>query len=99
VAVLALLLLGGGAWPLARMPAVARVAAAAVPSRWAFEGLLLLEAGRTAAADGDLAEEAFPADSERMGVQADVMALALLAIGLAAVAGFIAHARRQAPAP
>jgi pSer/pThr/pTyr-binding forkhead associated (FHA) protein len=100
VAVLALGVFGGGAWRLARMPPIARVAAAAAPSRWAFEGLLLLEAGRTPAAAGDdLAEDAFPAESERMGVQADVMALALLAIGLAAVAAFIAHERGQAPAP
>jgi pSer/pThr/pTyr-binding forkhead associated (FHA) protein len=92
--VIVLALLGGGVWPLARMPELVRFAAGAVPSRWAFEGLLLLEAGRAPAAGGhDLAEDAFPADSERMGVQADVMALLLMGLGLGGVAGFIEHER------
>jgi pSer/pThr/pTyr-binding forkhead associated (FHA) protein len=101
--VVAIALLGGGPWPLSRMPPLARAAALTVPSRWAFEGLLLLETGRApmpVAQDGsepvtvhDLAENAFPAASERMGVRADVMALALMAIGLTAAAGFIAHER------
>jgi pSer/pThr/pTyr-binding forkhead associated (FHA) protein len=96
--VILLALLGGGPWPLSRMPGFVRFVADAVPSRWAFEGLLLLEAGRTPAAEGhDLAEDAFPADSERMGVQADVMALALMALGLAGAAGFMEHERGRVP--
>ena len=103
LAVVAIALLGGGPWPLSRMPPLARAAALTVPSRWAFEGLLLMETGRAplpVAQEGpdpirvhDLAENAFPAASERMGVRADVMALALMAIGLSAAAGFIAHER------
>jgi pSer/pThr/pTyr-binding forkhead associated (FHA) protein len=96
--VILLALLGGGPWRLSRMPGLVRFGAGAVPSRWTFEGLLLLEAGRTPAAEGhDLAEDAFPADSERMGVQADVMALALMALGLAGAAGFIEHERGRVP--
>ncbi len=57
------------------------------PSRWAFEGLLLLESQETA--NLDLAETYFPADSQRMGLRADTMALVFMLIGLAGAAAFI----------
>jgi len=90
--------LGGGAWPLSRMPPLVRAAADATPSRWAFEGLLLLESDRRPLPESsgftrDLAEDSFPAESGRMGVRADLLALALSAIGLSAAAGFIARER------
>jgi len=69
-----------------------------LPSRWAFEGLLLLEAGEpeigtagkdTRAEKRDLAELYFPADSHRMGIGADALALVLMLIGLSAAAVFL----------
>ena len=96
---LAMIALGGWFWPLPTMNPPLRLVAGAVPSRWAFEGLLLLEAsgrqtpgtGEQAAAtpDDDLAERFFPAISERMGVAADALALGSMLIGLAAVVLFI----------
>jgi pSer/pThr/pTyr-binding forkhead associated (FHA) protein len=96
---LPLLLLGGGLLPLPRMAAWARPLANALPSRWAFEGLLLLEADRTPApradgGEGDLAEGYFPADTERMGTRADALALGSMVLGLSAAAAFIASASR-----
>jgi hypothetical protein len=68
--------------------------------------LLLLESGRTPSTEThegsevspvhDLAVASFPADSDQMGVRADVLALSLTAIGLMTVAGFIAHERGRA---
>jgi pSer/pThr/pTyr-binding forkhead associated (FHA) protein len=105
VVVLAMGLLGGGPWPLDRMPSPLRMLAYAVPTRWTFEGLLLLvleRAPRPEADEGaghgpavDVADEAFPAGSEAMGLRADTMALALMAIGMTVVAGFIAHDQRR----
>lgn len=81
----------------------ARLVSSALPTRWAFEGLLLLEsahhpkaAGSEPAGDGDLAERYFPADSERMGPTADATALALMLVGLASSTAFIARAPRPA---
>ena len=80
----------------ARTEPAVRPAAAAMPSRWAFEGLLLLEADRRLSPEGtepnpnrDLSEDVFPAGSERMGVTADAMALGFMLIGLTATAAFI----------
>jgi len=98
--VVLLMWLFGGQWrPLHRMPAVAGVISSFLPSRWAFEGLALLEADQRQAAantggpdpaiDHDLAEEFFPAKTDRMGVRADVMALGAMFIGLAAAVAFI----------
>jgi hypothetical protein len=80
------------------MPAVAGAISGIVPSRWVFEGLVLLEAdqrepGRLAAQDDpdighDLAAAYFPA-AERMGERADRMALAAMLVGLAAAVAFI----------
>jgi pSer/pThr/pTyr-binding forkhead associated (FHA) protein len=92
--------LGGWILPLPEMTPVLRPAAAVMPSRWAFEGLLLLEsAGRPLPADladsepdrnHDLAEGFFPLESERMGLRADAMALAFMLTGLMAATVFIA---------
>jgi hypothetical protein len=91
--------LGGRIWRLPASSLAARIAEV-TPARWAFEGLLLLENdGREwpAQAEGDgvtrtddPAEDFFPAESERMGTKADVMALASMFIGLAGAAAFIA---------
>lgn len=90
LAVLPQWLLGGEVWPLPRMAPWARAGAQALPSRWAFEGLLLLESARHPAGGDDLAERYFPAETERMGVRADVTALGAMLIGLAALAAFLA---------
>jgi hypothetical protein len=97
--------LGGPMWPLRDPSSPARLAAAAMPTRWAFEGLLLLESAQnpaTVAAAGsgatqgrDLVEYFFPADSERMGTKADTMALGSMLIGLAALAVFTSRLRSQ----
>ncbi|WP_422927207.1 FHA domain-containing protein [Singulisphaera sp. PoT] len=101
----ALLLFGGQAWRLPQMGGWAQAVAGALPSRWAFEGVLLLESGGRetpgAAADGaDLAEPYFPAKSERMGAGADAMALASMLIGLLGTSAFLAAgpSRRSSPA-
>ena len=98
VAFLAMIVLGGKFGSLAASRPGSWIAAA-MPSRWAFEGLLLLESERHAATTlpdeagsdraDDLAEDFFPADSARMGPKADAMALGFMLIGLAAAAGFI----------
>jgi hypothetical protein len=95
---LAMIALGGRIWPFPASGLGARIAAA-MPSRWAFEGLILLEnEGRSPSVGPeapkgeraqDLAEGFFPADSERMGPKADAMALAFMLIGLAAAAAFL----------
>jgi pSer/pThr/pTyr-binding forkhead associated (FHA) protein len=100
--------LSGWIRPLWKMNPPVQLIAEAMPSRWAFEGLLLLEADQhraiaaadesDAAPDHDLAEEFFPADSARMGVSADAMALGSMAIGLAALALFISGLSRR-PGP
>ena len=73
-----MIVLGGWLWPVAGSRPPIRLAASAMPSRWAFEDLLLLEVGlanpqcrrswRIATpTEIDIAESYFPADSERMG--------------------------------
>ena len=95
-----LMCLFGGLWrPVHPMSPVAGAVSSFLPSRWAFEGLALLEADQrqvTASAGGsvpvidhDLAEDYFPAESDRMGVRADVMALGAMFIGLTAAVAFI----------
>ena len=69
-----------------------RAAAGLLPARWAFEGLLVLEADRRPARVSDLAEPFFPAESARMGPAADALALTLLAIGLVAAAAITSRA-------
>ncbi len=95
-----LMWLFGGQWrPVHRMPAVAGAVSSFLPSRWAFEGLVLLETDQRQVAPGagdsdpvidhDLAEDYFPAETDRMGVRADVMALGAMLIGLTAAVAFI----------
>jgi pSer/pThr/pTyr-binding forkhead associated (FHA) protein len=89
---------GGWFWPLSARSLPVRLASAATPTRWAFEGVLLLESPQHAAPttvanpastpDRDLAEDLFPADSERMGVLADAMALGSMLLGVAAALAF-----------
>jgi pSer/pThr/pTyr-binding forkhead associated (FHA) protein len=95
------IVLGGRIWRLPQMNPAMRLAATAVPSRWAFEGLLLSGSDTTSnLAPADLAEPYFPAETERMGTLADALALALMAIGLAGAWVFISlfsKARRETP--
>jgi pSer/pThr/pTyr-binding forkhead associated (FHA) protein len=92
--VLLLMWLLGGHWrTVAAMSPPVRVAASALPGRWAFEGLLLLESrddlpGGTETARA-IAEAYFPSETERMGVRADMFALASMLIGLAGAAAFL----------
>jgi pSer/pThr/pTyr-binding forkhead associated (FHA) protein len=96
VAFVAMMVMGGRFRALTASGPGARVAAL-MPSRWAFEGLLLLESesheppkvAEEADRVEDLAEDFFRSDTERMGPKADAMALGFMLIGLAAAAGFI----------
>jgi pSer/pThr/pTyr-binding forkhead associated (FHA) protein len=98
---------GGWIWPLPAISPSLRPIVQAMPSRWAFEGLFLLETGATpphlmsAGANSterpDLGETYFPVDSERMGPRADAAALGSMLIGLAAVAAFIRGNCRTGP--
>ena len=101
---LVLWLFGGEREALPRMDSWARAVANALPSRWAFEGLLLLEADARPAAEPlpdvpgpDLAEGYFPAETERTGPRGAAMALGFLLVGLTASAAFTARASRPAP--
>jgi pSer/pThr/pTyr-binding forkhead associated (FHA) protein len=107
VLVLCFWFLGGHRPPLRDQIALARPIAGLSPPRWAFEALLLLEAGESAVAGApgearaeklDQAEAYFPADSLRMGTTADVLALALMLIGLSAAAVFLSTGTIGMPA-
>jgi pSer/pThr/pTyr-binding forkhead associated (FHA) protein len=84
--------LGGWFWPLPRSGVPVSWAMNAMPTRWAFEGLLVLESSHHSTSatvddpvpipDRDLAEDYFPADSERMGPGADLTALGAMMIGM-----------------
>jgi hypothetical protein len=100
--VLVLIPLGllGGKWtPLHQFQPVIRALSGFVPTRWTFEGLLLLESYQQSVtvadpesdtiAGRDAAEEFFPAVSDRMGVKADALALVTMLIGLAGAVIFI----------
>ena len=87
VAIAAIGLLGGTIAP-------SRTVAAVMPSRWAFEGLLLLEPGASASVD-----RYFPAESARSGLTACGLALGLMAAGLAGAAAFIAWGPGVASGP
>lgn len=89
-------LFGGGPGTLPRVLPGAGTVARAMPSRWAFEGLLLLESARRPPAEApgpDLAEAYFPADSERMGDRAALIAIASMLIGLTASAAYVSRVR------
>jgi pSer/pThr/pTyr-binding forkhead associated (FHA) protein len=107
LALVPMIALGGWIRPLAELSPAVRLMAAVMPSRWAFEGLLLLEseqrpsptglAGSEPIRDADLAEGFFPAKSERMGPTADATALGCLLVGLAAAAAFISGSSKPSP--
>ncbi len=106
----ALWLFGGQVWRLPQMGSFAKLVACAFPSRWAFEGLLLLESERYAPATNeatseglqpskllatnDLAEPYFPAETDRMGERADTLALGAMFVGLMTLAAFISMESR-----
>ena len=104
---LAMIALGGWMWPLPELNPAACVATAVVPARWAFEGLLLSEVDsrsiRPSAAVGpesapvDMGEGFFPALTERMGPEADALALASMLIALASFAAFISARPKPVP--
>jgi pSer/pThr/pTyr-binding forkhead associated (FHA) protein len=105
VAVIMLWLFGAPAAQLWKSP-VTGIIANALPSRWAFEGLLLLESDRhdptvlsesSSEPNADIAESYFPAASERMGPKADAMALTLMFVGLALGTAFISAAGKLGP--
>jgi hypothetical protein len=99
--------LGGRIIPVPTMSAPVQLVAEAMPSRWAFEALLLLETAqpgspasvmdRDSSDDHDLVEAFFRANSERMGVLADAMALGSMLIGLGAILVFISVGQRSVP--
>jgi hypothetical protein len=98
--------LGGRLRPVPELGLPLRLAAGAMPSRWAFEGLLLMEADAVSTAPvsadladvpADVAEPYFPAARERMGAMADALALGFMVIGLAATAAFILGPSRPPP--
>lgn len=82
---LPMVILGGILQPLDAMNAPVRLLAHAMPSRWAFEGLLLLEADHRpklpqptksgGAKQQDLAEHYFPVDLRRTGTRTACVAL------------------------
>ncbi len=96
-------LFGGGPGTLPRVAAWARPVAQLVPSRWVFEGLLLLEAearpGGMAAGEASaeptprgVAEAYFPARTDRMGPTADFWAIGLMLVGLWATIAYLTWA-------
>jgi pSer/pThr/pTyr-binding forkhead associated (FHA) protein len=103
----AMIALGGWIWPLPKLSPPVHLIAEAMPSRWAFEALFLLETDQSRAIASseetgpaqhhDVTEEFFPANSERMGVTADTMALGSMLIGLSALAVFISGRSRAGP--
>jgi ABC-type multidrug transport system ATPase subunit/pSer/pThr/pTyr-binding forkhead associated (FHA) protein len=87
--ILPMLILGGALQPLAKMNPALRLTAGALPSRWAFEGLLLTESearsrrfetSPESSREPDLAETPFPS-SDRMGPGASTLALAFMLVG------------------
>jgi pSer/pThr/pTyr-binding forkhead associated (FHA) protein len=104
IVLLPLGLLGGQWTPLYRFPPVIRALSSFVPTRWTFEGLLLLESDQqpvTASAPDldnasgrDPAEDFFPAATDRMGVKADALALVCMLIGLVGAVVFISVSSR-----
>ena len=100
--ILPILILGGAMQPLPRMNPALRTAAGFLPARWAFEGLLLTEnegqqARKEPALAGpgksDIAAIHFPADEERMGVRASVMALSAMLVGVVGALAAILRGR------
>jgi len=99
-----LCLLSGLSPRLDEQPAAVRPLSGLLPSRWAFESLLLLEERQpgpesdAAVTQSGLPEPAatyFPIASERMGLTADVLALCLMLIGLAATLAWLSSRPQQ----
>jgi pSer/pThr/pTyr-binding forkhead associated (FHA) protein len=91
LALIAMWILGGQILPLPRMPYWLQTAANASPTRWAFEGLLVLEAERRPSGEaGDLAENYFPADTVRIGPRGSALALLFFQVGVFACTVFLA---------
>ena len=85
IVLLTMTVLGGGMQPVHELPGPMQKASYAIPSRWGFEGMLLLEAKQrpNATPPGmdkteDMAELRFPADKTRGSVLRAVGALAVL---------------------
>jgi hypothetical protein len=96
VVVLVLMVLGGPIRPLASLNGAGRALAAAVPTRWAFEGLMLLATGEDADnPDGDPVEPFFRAEVDRAGALACGLALAAMAGGWAYAAAVMASMRSR----
>jgi ABC-type multidrug transport system ATPase subunit len=111
LAILPLLIFGGALQPLHKMHPSLRFACNFFPSRWAFEGLIVLESERrplaptpavadpavsiasAAAVTQDIAEAYFPAESDRMGPWAAVIALGGMFVFLILLVAVILRAR------
>ncbi len=84
VLVIFMTLIGGPVRPLPRLNPVARSTTSLLPSRWAFEGLLLNWAGpRAEDAARDPVEPFFPAATDRAGTSSCVTALIAICLGAA----------------
>jgi hypothetical protein len=91
---LLLMVLGGPARPLPTLNTPGRFLASAMPTRWAFEGLLLLSANPATDDLGvDPIEPFFRAETDRMGVFACTSALIAMLLGLVYAAIVIASER------
>jgi pSer/pThr/pTyr-binding forkhead associated (FHA) protein len=89
---------GGWFWPLPGANWVLQVSSAIMPARWAFEALLVMDAEartRPSLPEGpqpapkDMVEPFFTAKAERMGPEADSLALAAMLISLLTLAAFL----------
>jgi pSer/pThr/pTyr-binding forkhead associated (FHA) protein len=87
-------LIGGPMRPLPSFHPIVRTASTVLPSRWAFEALLLNWAGANAEnSDSDPVEPFFPAATDRTGTTACVTALLAFLLGAIYVDAIIALAR------
>jgi hypothetical protein len=111
LAILPLLIFGGALQPLHKMHPSLSFLCNAIPSRWAFEGLIVLESDRRpfapappvvtadasdaghSAAIRDVAQEYFPAETNRMGPRAAVIALGGTLVFLVGLIATILRAR------
>jgi|GEM_PF-2050110 len=94
--------LGGESTVWRRLPGWTKGVAGFSPSRWTFEGLLLIASDRfpiptetgpavdIAGSRGDLAEADFPVETDRSGPSAVSLALGAMLLGWGAAAGFMA---------
>jgi pSer/pThr/pTyr-binding forkhead associated (FHA) protein len=92
--------LGGPRWPLTVLNPVVRSVTGLFPSRWGFEGLLLLNTEEATPDDptrspDDLAEPYFPAETERTGTTTCATALVLIVVGLILAETVISASERE----